>query len=192
MRSLHDWIVSRRPGCFWQPTRHRGRKQCARIGQQRTIQSEWFMERGDRQRYDADRNMDRGPRHDRHGHRYVAVNDAQGRTLAEGAWSAAKSSDRWTGGWRALLVSGRNGEYSGTWAADLDRESHTRLGRSLWKGAADHRQRKLARGSTVRSLVDPNVQVRACADRSARQLSGDPQRRWRVARSFLHFRGDQG
>ena len=55
-----------------------------------------------------------------------ALNDAQGRTLAEGGWSAAKSPDSWTGGWRAV-VSGKDGEYAGTWTADIDHKSPTRL-----------------------------------------------------------------
>jgi len=52
--------------------------------------------------------------------------DAQGTTLAEGGWSAAKAADRWTGGWRAL-VAGREGEYSGTWTAEITDKSRTRL-----------------------------------------------------------------
>ena len=42
--------------------------------------------------------------------------DAQGRTVARGGWSAAKTPGEWTGRWRAT-VSGRNAEYSGTWSA---------------------------------------------------------------------------
>ncbi len=45
--------------------------------------------------------------------------DAQGNTVADGGWSAAKSPTRWTGAWRAV-ISGRDGEYSGTWSADVD------------------------------------------------------------------------
>ena len=45
--------------------------------------------------------------------------DAQGRTAADGGWSAAESPARWAGAWRAV-VSGRNGEYSGTWTTDVD------------------------------------------------------------------------
>ena len=55
-----------------------------------------------------------------------ALVDARGATVAEGAWSAAKSPDRWTGAWRAV-VSGRAGEYSGTWTANIDDKSRTRL-----------------------------------------------------------------
>ena len=45
--------------------------------------------------------------------------DAQGRTVAGGGWSAAKSPARWAGAWRAV-ISGRDGEYSGTWTAGVD------------------------------------------------------------------------
>ena len=45
-----------------------------------------------------------------------ALVDAQGNTRADGGWSAAKSPEGWTGAWRAL-VSGRAGEYSGTWTS---------------------------------------------------------------------------
>jgi hypothetical protein len=45
--------------------------------------------------------------------------DAQRKTLAGGGWSAAKSPTGWTGAWRAI-VSGRNGEYSGTWTSGVD------------------------------------------------------------------------
>src|SRR6476646_5069880 len=42
-------------------------------GQQRTNQPERLMERRDRQRTDADGNMDRGPRHGRYGHRNLGA-----------------------------------------------------------------------------------------------------------------------
>ena len=44
--------------------------------------------------------------------------DAQGATVASGAWSASKSPTRWNGAWRAV-VAGRSGEYAGTWTADV-------------------------------------------------------------------------
>ena len=56
-----------------------------------------------------------------------ALADAQGTTRAEGGWSAAKSPDGWTGAWRAM-VSGREGEYLGTWTAALDGKPDARLG----------------------------------------------------------------
>jgi hypothetical protein len=55
-----------------------------------------------------------------------ALVDAQGNTRADGAWSAAKSPTGWTGAWRAV-VSGREGEYAGTWTAALDAKRETRL-----------------------------------------------------------------
>ena len=45
--------------------------------------------------------------------------DAQGNTVANGGWSAAKAPTQWHGAWRAV-VSGRSGEYSGTWTASVD------------------------------------------------------------------------
>ena len=47
------------------------------------------------------------------------LTNAQGKAVATGAWSAAKSPEGWTGGWRAV-VAGRAGEYSGTWTAAGD------------------------------------------------------------------------
>ena len=47
------------------------------------------------------------------------LQDAAGAQLASGAWSAAKTPTRWTGGWRAIMA-GRDGEFSGTWTADVD------------------------------------------------------------------------
>ena len=52
--------------------------------------------------------------------------DAQGNTVAQGGWSAAKAPDGWTGPWRAT-VSGRQGEFAGTWAANIDDKSRTRF-----------------------------------------------------------------
>jgi hypothetical protein len=52
--------------------------------------------------------------------------DAQGRTVTDGGWSAAKSLARWTGAWRAV-ISGRDGEYSGTWSAAVDLKVNARF-----------------------------------------------------------------
>ena len=52
--------------------------------------------------------------------------DAQGNARAEGAWSAAKSPQGWTGAWRSVM-SGREGEYSGTWTAAIDGKADARL-----------------------------------------------------------------
>ena len=45
--------------------------------------------------------------------------DAQGRPAATGGWSATKSATGWSGRWRAA-VTGRSGEYAGTWTARVD------------------------------------------------------------------------
>lgn len=55
-----------------------------------------------------------------------ALVDAQGNTRAEGGWSAAKAPDGWTGAWRAM-ISGREGEYAGTWTAAVDGKPDARL-----------------------------------------------------------------
>jgi hypothetical protein len=52
--------------------------------------------------------------------------NAQGGTVADGAWSAAKSPTRWSGAWRAV-ISGRDGEYSGTWTGRVDLKGDARL-----------------------------------------------------------------
>ena len=54
------------------------------------------------------------------------LTDAQNRTLAEGGWAAAKAPDSWIGGWRAV-VSGKDGEYAGTWTADVTDGATTRF-----------------------------------------------------------------
>ena len=46
------------------------------------------------------------------------LRDAQGRTVASGGWSAAKSTAGWTGSWRAAAT-GQRGEYTGTWTAKV-------------------------------------------------------------------------
>lgn len=52
--------------------------------------------------------------------------DAQVNARADGAWSAAKSPVGWTGAWRAV-ISGREGEYAGTWSAAIDGKRDPRL-----------------------------------------------------------------
>ena len=54
------------------------------------------------------------------------LTDAQNRTLAQGGWSAAKAPDTWIGGWRAV-VTGKDGEYAGTWTADVEDKTQTRF-----------------------------------------------------------------
>ena len=52
--------------------------------------------------------------------------DSQGATVAYGGWAAAKSAARWTGGWRANIT-GRDGEYSGTWTSTVDLKPDAQL-----------------------------------------------------------------
>lgn len=52
--------------------------------------------------------------------------DTNGKTRARGGWSAMKSPAGWNGSWRAI-VSGRAGEYAGTWSADVDLGAGARL-----------------------------------------------------------------
>jgi hypothetical protein len=54
-----------------------------------------------------------------------ALQDATGKILTRGAWSASKSVQSWNGAWRAT-VSGNASEYSGTWtgAVSLSPEAH--------------------------------------------------------------------
>jgi hypothetical protein len=61
------------------------------------------------------------------------LDDAKGRPIARGAWSAAKSPTRWTGAWRAA-VAGSKTEYSGTWSADVDLKPNAHLA-DLFKAA---------------------------------------------------------
>ena len=72
------------------------------------------------------------------------LNDAGGRTIRRGAWSAAKSAKGWSGSWRAA-VAGSEGEYSGTWSADVDLERDAALA-VLFESAV-----KAAVGGTWRS-----------------------------------------
>lgn len=53
------------------------------------------------------------------------LQEASGKVLMQGGWSASKSAQSWNGAWRAT-VSGRSGEYSGTWtsATSLSPQAH--------------------------------------------------------------------
>jgi hypothetical protein len=44
------------------------------------------------------------------------LQDASGNILMRGGWSASKAAQSWNGAWRAT-VSGRAGEYAGTWTS---------------------------------------------------------------------------
>ena len=56
-----------------------------------------------------------------------ALVDAQGNALAGGAWSASKALTQWTGNWRAV-VTGRAGEFSGSWTSSTDLKSDASFG----------------------------------------------------------------
>ena len=53
------------------------------------------------------------------------LQEPSGKVLMQGGWSASKSARSWDGAWRAT-VSGRSGEYSGTWtsATSLAPQAH--------------------------------------------------------------------
>src|SRR5579862_3010620 len=44
------------------------------------------------------------------------LQDATGKILMQGGWSASKSAHSWNGAWRST-ISGGAGEYSGTWTS---------------------------------------------------------------------------
>lgn len=54
------------------------------------------------------------------------LDDAKGKTVRRGGWSAAKSPTGWTGAWRAA-ASGSKTEYSGTWSAGVDLKADARF-----------------------------------------------------------------
>ena len=58
------------------------------------------------------------------------LQDASGKVLMQGGWSASKSAQSWTGAWRAT-VSGRAGEYSGTWTSTVSLSPQAHLAEML-------------------------------------------------------------
>jgi hypothetical protein len=54
------------------------------------------------------------------------LQDATGKILMQGGWSASKSAQSWNGAWRAA-VSGNAGEYSGTWTGALSLPPEARI-----------------------------------------------------------------
>jgi hypothetical protein len=58
--------------------------------------------------------------------------DAHGSTVTDGGWSASKSPAGWVGNWRAITT-GRDGEYSGTWSADVDLKRNAKFARLFEK-----------------------------------------------------------
>jgi hypothetical protein len=58
------------------------------------------------------------------------LQDATGKVLMQGGWSASKSPQSWDGAWRAT-VSGRSGEYSGTWTSTTSLSPQAHLAEML-------------------------------------------------------------
>jgi hypothetical protein len=54
------------------------------------------------------------------------LQDTTGKILMQGGWSASKSAQSWDGAWRAT-VSGRAGEFSGTWTSSTPLAPQARL-----------------------------------------------------------------
>jgi len=63
------------------------------------------------------------------------LNNAQGKAVAYGAWSAARAPDRWAGAWRAV-VAGQTGEYTGTFTASVDLKAGTQFSDLFEKAVA--------------------------------------------------------
>ena len=55
-----------------------------------------------------------------------ALQDATGKILMQGGWSASKSAQSWNGAWRAT-ISGNAVEYSGTWTGAVSLSPEARL-----------------------------------------------------------------
>lgn len=58
------------------------------------------------------------------------LQDTTGKVLMQGGWSASKSAQSWDGAWRAS-VSGRSGEYSGTWTSTTSLSPQAHLAEML-------------------------------------------------------------
>jgi hypothetical protein len=58
------------------------------------------------------------------------LQDATGNILMQGGWSASKSAQSWNGAWRAT-VSGRAGEYTGTWTSTTSLSPQAHLAEML-------------------------------------------------------------
>ncbi len=65
-----------------------------------------------------------------------ALNRTDGSMVAQGDWSAAKSSHGWTGSWRSV-VSGSNHEYTGTWSASTSLRRTASLPQLFLKQSAE-------------------------------------------------------
>lgn len=58
------------------------------------------------------------------------LQEATGKVLMQGGWSASKSAQSWDGAWRAT-VSGRTGEFSGTWTSTTSLSPKSRFSEML-------------------------------------------------------------
>jgi hypothetical protein len=58
------------------------------------------------------------------------LQDATGKIVMRGGWSASKSAQSWDGAWRAT-VAGNAGEYSGTWTGAVSISPEARLAAML-------------------------------------------------------------
>jgi hypothetical protein len=54
------------------------------------------------------------------------LQDATGKILLEGGWSASKSVQAWSGAWRST-VSGSSGEFAGTWTSSVSASPQAHL-----------------------------------------------------------------
>ena len=54
------------------------------------------------------------------------LQDASGKILLQGGWSASKSAQSWNGAWRSA-VSGSASEYSGTWTSSVAASAQANL-----------------------------------------------------------------
>jgi hypothetical protein len=54
------------------------------------------------------------------------LQDATGKILMQGGWSAGKAAQSWNGAWRSI-ISGSKGEYSGTWTSAVSAAPEARL-----------------------------------------------------------------
>ncbi|HEY7713344.1 MAG TPA: SH3 domain-containing protein [Candidatus Binatia bacterium] len=64
------------------------------------------------------------------------LSDSSGTTVMRGTWSADKHNTGWNGVWRAR-VEGRDGEYSGSWSADLPHLPNTPFSELFTAAARD-------------------------------------------------------
>jgi len=54
------------------------------------------------------------------------LQDASGKILLQGGWSASKSAQSWNGAWRSTVV-GNGGEFAGTWTGSVSASPQANL-----------------------------------------------------------------